>query len=78
MKDKTTAGVLAIVLNALGIHKFYMGDNKNGAIWLVLCLFTAGLFGIMGILGILEGIKILMGTEEEFQARMEAKKFFQF
>lgn len=77
MKSKTTAGILAIVFNAFGVHKFYMGDSKNGLIWLALCIFTAGLFGIMGILGLIEGIKILVGTDEEFAARMEAKKFFQ-
>ena len=78
MKSKTTAGILAIVFNMIGVHKFYMGDNKNGLIWLLLWFFTAGLFGIMGILGLIEGVKILVGTDEEFQARMEAKKFFQF
>ena len=77
MKSKTTAGILAIVFNAIGVHKFYMGDSKNGLIWVLLFLFTGGLFGIMGILGIIEGVKMLTDSEEDFAARMEAKKFFQ-
>jgi len=76
MKNKTTAAILAILLNALGIHKFYMGNNKAGVIYLLLCLFTGGLFGIMGIVGIIEGVMILTETEEKFQERVAAKKFF--
>ena len=27
MKNKTTAGVLALLLGGLGIHKFYLGNS---------------------------------------------------
>ena len=35
MKNKTTAGILAILLGCLGIHKFYLGNNKGGIIYLM-------------------------------------------
>jgi len=33
---KVIAGILAIVLGSLGIHKFYLGYTKEGLIQLVL------------------------------------------
>lgn len=41
-KDKTVALVLCIFLGALGVHRFYVGKNKSG----ILYLLTGGLFGI--------------------------------
>ena len=74
MKNKTTAGILAILLGALGIHKFYLGNNKGGVIYLLLGICC----GIGGILGIIDGIVYLMDTEEKFQERIAANKIFDF
>ena len=74
MKNKTTAGILAILLGCLGIHKFYLGNNKCGIIYLLLGLCC----GIGGILGIIDGIIYLMDTEEKFQERISANKVFDF
>lgn len=74
MKNKTTAGILAILLGCLGIHKFYLGNNKGGIIYLLLGLCG----GIGGILGIIDGIIYLMDTEEKFQERISANKVFDF
>jgi TM2 domain-containing membrane protein YozV len=70
-KNKLAAGLLAIFLGWIGIHKFYMGNVMPGVVYLLLC-WT----GIPGILGLIEGIIYLMDTDEAFQARVEAKKFF--
>jgi len=64
MKSKVTAGVLAIVLGGLGIHKFYLGKIGMGILYLVFC-WT----GIPEIIGLIEGILYLTATEEEFQAK---------
>jgi TM2 domain-containing membrane protein YozV len=37
MKDKTTAGVLALFLGGLGVHKFYTGRTGMGILYLVFC-----------------------------------------
>ena len=41
IKSKTTALVLCIFLGWLGIHRFYVGKNFTGLVY----LFTCGLFG---------------------------------
>ncbi|SHG59473.1 MULTISPECIES: TM2 domain-containing protein [Flavobacterium] len=59
---KITAGILAILLGALGIHKFYLGYSKEGVIQLLLGL----LCGIGGLIGLIEGIIYLTKSDEEF------------
>lgn len=74
MKDKTTAGILVILLGGLGFHKFYLGNSKGGVIYLLLYLC----FGLSAILGLIDGIKYLMSSEEDFQAKVAAKQIFDF
>lgn len=37
MKNKTTTAVLALFLGGLGIHRFYLNQNKLGLLYLVFC-----------------------------------------
>lgn len=64
MKSKVTAGILAILLGAFGAHKFYLGKVGTGILYLVFC-WT----GIVGIIGLIEGIMYLTCSDEEFQAK---------
>ncbi len=75
-EKKVVAGVLAILLGWLGIHKFYLGYNTAGLIMLLLTLLTCGTVGtVMWIIGIIEGILYLTKTDEEFVATyVTAKK----
>ncbi|PVW15344.1 TM2 domain-containing protein [Marixanthomonas spongiae] len=72
---KLMAGILAIVLGSLGIHKFILGYNKEGIILLVASLIGyatsclgVGIFILMatGIVGLIEGIIYLTKSDEEF------------
>ncbi len=72
---KLMAGILAIVLGSLGIHKFILGYNKEGIILLVATLIGyatsclgVGFFILMatGIVGLIEGIIYLTKSDEEF------------
>ena len=60
---KIPAGILAILLGGLGIHKFYLGYTNAGIIQLVISLCTAG---IGGVIGIVEGIIYLTKSDEDF------------
>lgn len=66
---KLVAGILAILLGGLGIHKFFLGYQKAGIIMLLVTILTCGFGGaIMGIIGIVEGIIYLTKTDAEFVA----------
>jgi TM2 domain-containing membrane protein YozV len=64
---KIPAGILGILLGSLGIHKFILGYTKEGVIMLLVSLLTFGFgAGIMGIIGLIEGILYLTKSDEEF------------
>ena len=68
---RVLAGILAIVLGSLGIHKFILGYNKEGiillAVTLIVGFFTCGFgAGLTGLIGIIEGVIYLTKTDEEF------------
>lgn len=64
---KIVAGILAIVVGGLGIHKFILGYQKEGLIMLlitVLSCFT--LSPVMHVIAIVEGIIYLTKSDEDF------------
>ena len=63
---RIVAGILAIVLPGLGIHKFVLGMTTPGIIYLVLFFCTGALGGITMVLSIIEGIIYLTKSDEEF------------
>lgn len=71
-KNKMVAGILAILLGALGIHKFYLGYQKEGIIMAAVSVVGSILLGlgpgIMAIIGLVEGIMYLTKSDEEFNS----------
>ncbi|MGF1673375.1 MAG: TM2 domain-containing protein [Rivularia sp. (in: cyanobacteria)] len=64
---KIPAGIIAILLGTLGIHKFILGYNKEGAIMLLLTIFGFGIGGFfMAIVSIIEGIIYLTKSDKQF------------
>lgn len=62
-KSKVAAGLLAIFLGSLGIHRFYLGYNGLGVLMLLITLLTCGWGAIItGIWALIEGIMILTGA----------------
>lgn len=68
---KIIAAVLAFFLGGFGVHKFYLGYNKEGVIMLVVFLFGFILMGIpsliIGVIAFVEFIIYLMKSDEEFE-----------
>ncbi len=60
-KNKTTAGILAIFLGGIGVHKFYLGRWGWGILYL-LFFWTY----IPGIIGLIEGIAYLVSNPDDF------------
>lgn len=68
---KLLAGILAIVIGSLGIHKFVLGYTKEGIIQIVLTFVTCGLAGLIGLI---EGIIYLTKSDEEFYEMYQVNK----
>lgn len=70
-KDHVAAGLLAIFLGGLGIHKFYLGYNTAGFIMLAVTVLgsivSLGLAGaVVWVISIVEGIIYLTKSQTEF------------
>ncbi len=68
---RVLAGVLGILLGALGIHKFVLGYTTSGIIMLLVSvlggLVTCGVAAsVMHIIGLIEGIMYLTKSDPEF------------
>lgn len=57
-KSRLTAGILGILLGALGVHRFYLGNVGIGVLQIVVSLIT---LGIGSLWGFIEGIIIIAG-----------------
>lgn len=64
VKSKVAAGLLAIFLGGIGVHKFYMGKIGMGILYLLFC-WT----GIPACVGLIEGIIYLCSNDENFQLK---------
>ncbi len=85
-KNKVAAGLLAIFLGGLGIHKFYLGFTGPGLVFLLintvgfavtwLFLFIPNI--VVSIIAFVEGIIYLTKTDEEFEELYvkQQKKWF--
>lgn len=68
-EKKVPAGILAILLGGLGIHKFYLGYTKEGLIMLLVTVLTFGVGGaLMGLFALIEGILYLTKPDDQFVA----------
>ena len=70
---KMAAGLLAIFLGGLGLHKLLLGRIRAGLIMLLASVaggaVSAGVLSVVvSVVGILEGLIYLTRTPEEFRA----------
>lgn len=69
--NKVAAGLCGILLGGLGIHKFILGYNTAGLIMVLVAGLGSiptcgGAYGVMHLIGLIEGIIYLTKTDEEF------------
>jgi len=60
-KSKLAAVLFAFFLGSFGFHKFYLGQTGMGVVYLLFCWTF-----IPGVLGIIEGILLLIMSDEDF------------
>jgi TM2 domain-containing membrane protein YozV len=63
-RSRTTAGIFALVLGGLGIHKFYLGKPVQGVLYLLFCWTF-----IPSVIAFIEGIIYLTKSDAEFKAK---------
>ena len=64
MREKTTAGIFALLLGAFGVHRFYLGQTGLGILYL-LFFWTL----IPGVAAFIDGIIFLTETDESFNQK---------
>lgn len=73
MDNKILYGIMTIIFNAIGVPCFMQGKVKEGIIRIVLGIITLNVFFIINeIFGIIQGIKILCMSDEEYAAADKA------
>ena len=68
IKSKIAAGVLAILLGSIGVHKFYMGKVGMGILYLLFCWTW-----IPTIIGFIEGIIYLTSSDHNFCVKNQVR-----
>ena len=60
---KVLAGILALLLGSIGVHKFILGYTKEGLIQIAITVVTCG---FAGVIPFVEGIIYLTKSDEDF------------
>ena len=64
---RVIAGILGILMGALGVHKFVLGYTTQGIIMLAITVLTCGVgASVTALIGLIEGIIYLTKSDEEF------------
>lgn len=63
-KDKSTAGILALLLGGIGVHKFYLEQPGLGVLYLLFCWTF-----IPALIGLIEGVIYLTMSDERFSRK---------
>ena len=73
MENKILFGIMTIIFNSIGVPCFMQGKTKAGVLRIVLYCVTFGIVGLINeILGIIQGIKILCMSDEDYAAADKA------
>jgi TM2 domain-containing membrane protein YozV len=67
-RSRVLAAILAMLWGGLGVHKFYLGRPALGVLY--LCFFVTS---IPTIIGLIEGISLLVQSDQEFDLRYNCR-----
>ncbi|MDR0952761.1 MAG: NINE protein [Elusimicrobiota bacterium] len=67
IKDRLAAGIIALFIGAIGMHKFYTGKIAWGVVYFIFC-WT----GLTFIIALIEAILYFFMTDEEFDSKYNA------
>lgn len=64
MKDKNVAGILALFLGWLGVHRFYLGQVGRGFLYLIFCWFP-----LIWLIALIDAIGLLSMDQDRFDKK---------
>lgn len=68
---KIAAGVCALLIGGLGVHKFILGYTQEGIIQIILSIISCG---VLTIIPFIEGIIYLTKSDNEFYQTYQVNK----
>ena len=69
MENRVLFGIMTLIFNSYGVPCFMQGNVKAGILRIVLGVVSCGVIGTINtIFGIIQGIKILCMSDEEYAA----------
>jgi hypothetical protein len=72
MDNRILFGIMTIIFNSIGVPCFMAGKTKAGVLRIILGIVSCGVIATINeIMGIIQGIKILCMTDEEFAEKKE-------
>lgn len=77
MKNKTTAGIFALLFGPFGLHRFYLGDRKMGKLYAIATAFlffasfkmNGPVVFLMGIISFIDAMLFFSMDREEFNEK---------
>lgn len=75
MKNKTVAGVLALVMGYLGLHRFYLGQIGLGIAYLILVpsLMASSSLWWIGLIGVIDAVVFFSMDRDDFDEKYNRK-----
>lgn len=69
-KSRGIAGLLALLMGALGLHYFYIGKTNAGIVFLLISLLSCGVFAtVTWVISIIQAVLFFTSTQQEFEQR---------
>lgn len=73
MDNKILYGIMTLIFNSVGVPCFMQGKVKEGVLRIVLGCVTFGVIACINeVMGIIQGIKILCMSDEDYAAADKA------
>lgn len=72
MKDKNAAGILALFLGWLGVHRFYLGQTGLGVLYLIFCWFP-----LIWLVSFIDAIVLLSMDPQRFDEKFNRRQGMQ-
>ena len=69
-KSRGVAGLLALLMGALGLHYFYLGKSTAGVVFLIIFFISCGVFGVVTwVISIIQAVLFFTSTQQEFEQK---------